>query len=74
MGKKGGSSTCRTNLEGRHKWQNLGREAACVMVAILTPERKFHEGRVFSVFTEAQFTEGCKEDKTFFFFLVTNNV
>lgn len=68
MGKKGGSSACRTNLERRHKWQNLGREAARVMIAILTPERKFHEGRVFSVFTEAQFTEGCKEDEDFFFF------
>lgn len=67
MGKKERSSAHRANPEGQGKWQNLGKEAACVVTAILTPECKFHEERVFYIFIEVQHTERCKEGKDFFF-------
>lgn len=66
-GRKGASNACRTNLEGQGKWRNLGKEAACVMTAILTPECKFHEDRVVCIVTEVQYAERCKEGKEFFF-------
>ena len=47
--------------KGQHEWWALGKEAAGMTTATLTPECKFREDRVFFMFTEASHTEGCKE-------------
>lgn len=52
--------------KGQHEWWALGKEAAGMTTATLTPECKFREDRVFFMFTEASHTEGCKEGEDFF--------
>lgn len=52
--------------QGAVQAAGFGEGAAYVTTTVLTPECKFHEDRVFLIFTEASYTERCREGKDFF--------